>query len=94
MTHQDQAPEWDRTAVVRAYVGETRDCGPGRAGPRVIAGLVIVVLVMAVSVLVGYVSRPAARQSPQPGISPSAQVTSPSTTPLPRPSKTPRAGRS
>jgi hypothetical protein len=83
VTYQEQAPEWDRDAVVRAYVAGTRDCGPGRVGPRAVAGILIVVLALAVAVLVGYVSRPASHSHPAPSSSPAALRSAAPSTPSP-----------
>jgi hypothetical protein len=61
MTEQYRPPDWDRRAVVRAFVSELRRQGPGHAGFRVAVGLVVVVLVLVAMLAFGFLTRPAAR---------------------------------
>ena len=61
MTEQYRSPDWDRRAVVRAFVSELRRQGPGHAGFRVAVGLVVVVLVLVVVLAFGFLTRPDAK---------------------------------
>jgi hypothetical protein len=59
MTEQYRSPDWDRRAVVRAFVSELRRQGPGHAGFRVAVGLVVVVIVLVAVLAFGFLTRPA-----------------------------------
>jgi hypothetical protein len=61
MAEQYRSPDWDRRAVVRAFVGELRRQGPGHAGFRVAVGLVVVVIVAVAVLAFGFLTRPAAQ---------------------------------
>jgi hypothetical protein len=68
VTEDYDAPQWDRRGVVQAFVSEFREQGPGPAGPRVVAGLAVLVVVIVAMVLFGFLTRPPAKQ-PSPDIS-------------------------
>lgn len=68
MTDEYHAPQWDRRGVVQAFVSEFREQGPGPVGPRVVAGLAVLVIVIVAMLLFGFLTRPSAKQ-PDPGIS-------------------------
>jgi hypothetical protein len=68
VTEDYDAPQWDRRGVVQAFVSEFREQGPGPAGPRVVAGLAVLVVVIVAMVLFGFLTRPPAKQ-PSPDVS-------------------------
>jgi hypothetical protein len=68
VTDEYNAPQWDRRGVVQAFVSEFREQGPGPVGPRVVAGLAVLVIVIVAMLLFGFLTRPSAKQ-PDPGIS-------------------------
>lgn len=86
MTGQHQQLDWDRRAVVQAFIGEVRVQGPGQAAPRVAGGLVVIVIVILALMLAGYLTKSSAhgkpaspsvttshRASPSPHTAPSAR---------------------
>jgi hypothetical protein len=68
VTDEYDTPQWDRRGVVQAFVSEFREQGPGQVGPRVVAGLAALVVVIVAMLLFGFLTRPSAKQ-PDPGIS-------------------------